>query len=88
MESFASLVSRVVGLFYTPGAFNEKQKQQQKQLQSTPIIADTVRTSSWCPHLARVYLSQTSAICFCLGLAAVSIICGGASARRELTVLD
>ena len=66
-------------------------------LQSTPFIADTVGTSSQCPHqresvIAGVYFSQTSVIWFFLGFNCCPFYRGvrynEVSARRELTVLS
>ena len=65
-------------------------------VQSTPFIADTVGTSSWCPHyresvIAGYYFSQTSVIYFCPGFSCGPYYRGvrssGVSATRELTVL-
>ena len=66
------------------------------EVQSTPFIADTVGTSSQCPHqrvsvIAGVDFSQTSVICFCRGFSCCPYYRGvrysGVSARRELTVV-
>ena len=64
-------------------------------IQSTLFIADTVGTSSQCPHqresvIAGVYFNQTSVICFFLGFSCCPFYRGvrysEVSARRELTV--
>ena len=75
---------------------NQKMRTSAVQsVQSTPFIADTVGTSSQCPHqrvsvIAGVDFSQTSVICFCWGFSCCPYYRGvrysGVSARRELTV--
>ena len=92
---FAGATVRQFQLSEVKKMTNVKPRAKGRNIQSTPFIADTVGTSSQCPHqresvIAGVYFSQTSVIWFFLGFNCCPFYRGvrysEVPARRELTV--